>query len=108
MRFAVDEQITFDEEPDTPYTIQAIDSRYAILTRPMTQNDADNEDWEGNIEGNVMYSIVDSHTWTRSKNDLIFNCYEYKTRSGCEQCLADLAAGKIALSKRREIQVVIT
>lgn len=33
MRFAVDEVITFEDEPDSPYTVQAIGSRFAVLTR---------------------------------------------------------------------------
>ena len=108
MRFALDEIVTFAEEPDSPYTVQAVSERYAILTRPMTQEDADNEEWEGPIDGNVMYSIVDAETMTRSKNDLIFNPYDYNTRAGCEQSLADLEAGELGLSHRREIPVVLS
>lgn len=107
MRFALDERVTFAEEPDAPYTVQAISERFAVLTRPMTQSDADAEEWEGDIADNVVYSIVDSHTMTRSKNNLVFNCYEYKTRAGCEESLVDLDAGKIELSRRREIPVVL-
>ena len=107
MRFAVDEHVTFDEEPGRPYTVQAISERYAILTRPMTQEDADAEEWEGDIAGNVVYSIMDSHTMTRSKNNLVLNYFEYKTRSGCEESLAALDAGEIELSRRREIPVVL-
>ena len=107
MRFAVDELVTFAEEPENPYTVQAISERFAVLTRPMTQEDADADEWEGDIAGNVVYSIVDSHTMTRSKNNLVFNCYEYKTRAGCEESLAALDAGEIELSRRREIPVVL-
>ena len=87
--------------------MQAMSERYAILTRPMTQEDADAVEWEGDIAGNVVYSIVDSHTMTRSKNNLVFNYYEYKTRLGCEESLAALVAGEIELSRRREFPVVL-
>ncbi len=91
MRFAVDESIRFEEEPDRPYTVQAIDSRFAVLTRPMTQEDADENEYEGEIDGNVMYTIVDNETWRRGPNNAVLNDYDYKLRSECERCVRDLS-----------------
>jgi hypothetical protein len=101
VRFAVDEQITFAEEAGQPYTVQAINGRFAILTRPMTAEDAEENDWPGDPSGEVMYTIVDSDTWLRGPNNLVLNCYDYKTREGCEECLCDLAGSRVEMSQRR-------
>jgi hypothetical protein len=104
-RFTVGETITFVEEPTTPYTVQAVDSRFAVLTRPTTQDDA--EEWDDAIMGEVIYTIVDSQTWERGPNNMVFNAYEYKRREECERCVDDLSSPNnwLTLSSRHSIPV---
>lgn len=53
MRFSVNEQITFAEEPGMPYQVKAIGPRFAILTRPATEEDARAFEVECPLEGVV-------------------------------------------------------
>lgn len=104
--FKVGAKIVFHDEPDNEYTVQAMDFRYAVLTRPMNKNDVGewlSED-DLDFEAVCVYTILDNQTWMRGPHDRIANRYEFKTKEGCEECLSDLAAGKINLSVRRSIK----
>ncbi len=95
MKFAIDELIHFDEEEeDTPYTIKAINERFAILTRP--------------FEDTVYYTIVDSETWMRGPNNLVFNMYDYTKNEDIRRCMIDLESGACELSRRNSIPVLLT
>jgi hypothetical protein len=89
-RFAVGGCVTFEEEPDAPYTIQAMNKRFAVLTRPATQQDAECLEWECSIVGEVMYTILDNETWTRGPNNCVFNDYDYKDAEQCQACCDEL------------------
>ena len=106
--FAVGESICFAEEPGHPYIVRAIDERFAILTRPMTAEDAEGVgEWYGDLDGDVVYTIVDSETLMRGPNNLVLNCYEYKTLDGCKECLSDLRSGSVEMSRRYSIPLVL-
>ena len=105
--FAVGESICFAEEPGHPYIVRAIDERFAILTRPMTAEDAEEGERYGDLDGEVVYTIVDSETLTRGPNNLVLNCYEYKTLDGCRECLSDLRTGNVEMSRRYSVPLVL-
>lgn len=106
MRLAVNEKVTFAEEDATPYTVQAVGPRFAVLTRPATGEDRELHEYEGDVDGLVVYTIINSETMTRGPHDRVFNGYEFPTTTGCEECLRDLESGEIALSRRRSIPVL--
>jgi len=103
MRFAIDEQITFADEFDSRYTVKAIGSRFAVLTRPMTEEDREGYEYEGSIDTNVVYTIVDSETMMRGAHDWVLNPYDFKTSAGAAGCLRDLESGLAHLSRRNSI-----
>lgn len=97
-RFAVGAKVVFVEEPKRSYTVRAIDSRYAVCTRKIYI--------PAQKLHTVLYTIVDNETMERSTNDRVFNPYDYTTDAGCAECLRDLAAGIIGLSRRNAVPVV--
>jgi len=77
------------------------------LTRPATQEDAESFEVENLEEGTVVYSIWDLFAEKRGPHNMIFNAYDFKTVEGCQECLRDLEAKKIELSRRRETRVIL-
>lgn len=98
--------IKFYDEPN-PYTVQAVSENFAVLTRPATQEDAESFEIENLEEGTVVYSIWDLLAEKRGPHNMILNAYEFKTQEGCQECLRDLEAKKIELSRRREARVIL-
>ncbi len=93
MKFAINELVHFEEEEGTPYTIKAINKRFAILTRP--------------FEDTVYYTILDNETWMRGPNNLVFNMYDYAKDGDIQQCMIDLESGHCELSRRNSIPVCL-
>lgn len=98
--------IKFYDEPN-PYTVQAVSENFAVLTRPATQEDAESFEVENLEEGTVVYSIWDLWAEKRGPHNMILNAYDFKTPEGCQECLSDLEAKKIELSRRREARVIL-
>lgn len=107
MEFALNKEIVFYEEPNSPYTVQAINARYAVLTRPATPNDFEIAGVEYIDEGDVVYCLVDNQTWRRGPHNLVLNPFEFKTRQGCEEALEAITTGMIELSSRHTIPVLV-
>lgn len=76
-----------------PYTIKAKADRYLICTRPY------------NFKSTVFYTIIDLKLLIRGANNLVFNIYDYKEQKDTEQCLKDLASGKVEVSSRNCIKL---
>ncbi len=98
--FSIGQQIYFEEEPDTPYEVKAVDERFSIMTRPVVHDGEDT----------VMYTILDLETWMRGTNNLIFNPYDYATQEGIDECMKDLKSAECEceLSRRNSIPVVLS
>lgn len=96
--------IKFVDEPN-PYTVQAISQDFAVLTRLATQEDAESFEVDDLEEGTVVYSIWDLWAVKRGPHNMILNAYDFKTPEGCQECLRDLDAKKVELSRRREVRV---
>lgn len=103
--FEIGKPVTFVEEPDSPYDVKVIGTRYAILTRPMAGGDREGFKWEGPVEKTLIYSIVDMDRRVRAPHDRVFNFYEFDKIEGCRKCLSDMESGEIELSRRRTIPV---
>lgn len=88
-------KIQFADENGT-YTVRAMSERYAICTKPF------------NPQRTVIYSIIDIQEMMRGPNNLVLNIYDYKTDKGCEESLADLVDGKVELSRRNSIPLVLS
>lgn len=104
-KFSIAQEITFIEEPLTPYTVRAIGPRYAVLTRPCTAEDAEQFEFEGDWSPEVVYTIVDSETWLRGTHDLVFNPFDFQSDDDCNRCLREIEAGQIFLSRRNSTVV---
>jgi hypothetical protein len=75
--YKVGDRLKFTEERQS-YTIQAINERYAVCTKPF------------NCQKTVLYTILDFKEGIRGPNDLVFNMYEYEKQDGCQEYLNDL------------------
>ncbi len=106
MSYTVDQQITFAEEPDSPYTVRAIGPRFTILTRSMTEEDREQFEYGGSIDKIMIYSIIDSEIKWRGPHNLVFNPYDFRTTAGIVECLRDLEAGETEMSCRHTIPVL--
>lgn len=109
MNFVVDAVITFVDEPETPYTVQAANEKWAVCTRPATQKDFEDFEFEDlNVASatyeSVMYSIVDLEKKVRGPDFWVFGKYDYTQRSGCERCLKELSLGVCQMSRRNSAQ----
>lgn len=100
----INDRVTFADEPESPYTVKAVSSRYAILTRPATAEDVVAFEHEGPLEGNVIYTIVDFDSMMRGPNYYVFNMYDYTKQADIDRCLTDLDGGKCEVSRRRSVQ----
>ena len=108
MRFKVGEKIRFAEESHSPYTVKAMSSRFAILTRPATRKDFKDFGQEKYVKGQVVYTIVDNTTMMRGPHNLIFSPYDFATKEDINACMAGLESGTCELSRRNSIPVVLT
>lgn len=86
-------RVRFDEER-MPYTIQARNARYVILTKPFAPRKT------------VIYTIVDFLRDERGPDDRIFSG-GYETREECEDRLQDMTRDfdAVELSRRRSIRL---
>lgn len=104
-RFALGEKIAFAEEPEKPYTVVGINSRYAILTRP-TQEGEEYQD-EPVPLNSYWYTIVDNESMMRGRHNLIFSPYDFQVEEDIRLCLDDLDQGYCELSRRNSIPVLL-
>lgn len=112
--------ISFINE-NLPYKIMAVSPRYAIVTRPFDRKEDDDllafEVERGasvskkvafeKIKNNVVYSILDFNENVKGPNNLIFSHYDYKSTEDCIKCIADLEEGKIEISHRNRVELVV-
>lgn len=86
----LEQQVHFAEEPSNPYTVQAVGFRYVVLTRPMTEQDAVDFEYEGEWEDEYIYTIVDWQRGVRGPTNAVFNDYDFTCGFECDRCLRDL------------------
>lgn len=87
---SIGKKIKFDGEKQR-YTIQALDSRYIIATKPF------------NARKTYIYTIVDLQEKRRGPCDLIFGSGEaFNTAAGAKKNLTLLTTGKMGVSYRRD------
>lgn len=104
-----------------PMEIIARSKRYAVCTRSLDlESDFEllafevergayfdsQSAWEA-LKDEVIYTIVDFQNKKRGPHNMIFNFYEFESKSDCQKCLKDMENGKIELSRRREVDLNI-
>ncbi len=82
-------KIHFAEEK-RPYTVRAVNDRFAICTKPF------------NPKRTFLYTIVDFKERVRGTENLIF-CMGFETDEQCREALARLCSGESAVSHRNRI-----
>ena len=97
--FRIGSRHRFIDDPHV-WETKAIGPRYAIMTRPIFDDDEDFEEHGGS----GYYTIVDSKTWKRGPHDRVFNMWDMKDQQQIEKCLAEIEAGHIELSRRNSIE----
>ena len=78
-----------------PYTVVACNERFIICTKPF------------NLRHTVLYTILDLKEGIRGTHDLILNPYDFMVQEDIDECLADLVSGKIEISHRNRVQVLV-
>lgn len=91
--FAVGTKMEFTDEPGAVYEVRASSDRFAVMTRPATQEDMDEFEIEGSPEGQVVYSLVEIDNLWRGPDHWIFGKYDYNNDEGCRTCLEELESG---------------
>lgn len=104
----VGEQVTFQDEPESTYTIRAMGPRFAVLTRPATKADCElfEVEWDDN-KSVPIYTLLDSQDWVRGPDDWIFGVYDYSTDEGCQEALDALESGDARISRRNMVRALI-
>ena len=83
----IGDKIKFEGEKQR-YTVQALDERYIIATKPF------------NPQRTVLYTIVDLQRKERGPDNLVFS-HGYETQKDCEENLKRLQEGQMEVSYRR-------
>ena len=89
--------ISFEEAPDVVWTVRCFSQRYAVCTRP--QSDQDKVDnglppWDTNL----WYSIIDNERLVRGPHNKILNEYNFQNDKDCRRCMNDLIMGQIDIT----------
>ncbi len=104
----VGEQVVFQDEPGSQYTIRAMGPRFAVLTRAATKEDCElfEVEWE---DANTwpIYTILDSQEWVRGPDHWIFGKYDYSIDDGCQKALSELESGECQISRRNMVKAFI-
>lgn len=108
-------------ECNLPYKVKAISDNFAICTRKINRKeDADllkhevvnggflhiDQAWK-HFKGCPIYTILDFKKEKRGTHNLIFNLYDFSIQEDIDKCLEDLESGKIELSRRGAIHIII-
>jgi len=86
-------KIKFPEEKQR-YTVQALNDRYAVCTKPF------------NCRKTVLYTIIDVQENIRGTENLIF-CMGFETKKQCQEALERLAKRESEISYKNRIPLVI-
>lgn len=90
-RCKVGDKIKFAEEK-AAYTVQAMNDRYAVCTKPF------------NPARTVWYTIIDFEEEIRGPENLVFG-FGAETRELCEEMLARIVSGESEISHRSRIEL---
>lgn len=93
MKLKLGDKVKFKKEKQK-YTIQAINNRYAICTKPF------------NAQKTVLYTIISLKEKIRGTENLIF-CNGFETKKQCEEALDRLENGISEISHRNRINLDI-
>jgi len=72
----------------------------------MTEEDREHYEYEGSIDKIAVYTIIDSAIQWRGSHDRVLNDYDFTTAAGVVECLRDLEAGEIEMSRRNSVPVL--
>ncbi len=91
---SVGKTVRFADEPTLPYVVQAMNERYAVLTRTPSKEDLEEFGYDCADEEDIaklrVYTIVDGHEWIRGTTNSVFGAYDFSDQAQCVQCCADL------------------
>ena len=94
----VGSKIRFAED-SLPYTIRATSRRYGVCTRPFTEQDREDFEYDGD-DAPPVYTIIDWDNMVRGRHNLVLNPFKFETDEGCLECLAAIEAEECELSGR--------